>query len=70
MAHFLYDVASDPGEHVNIADERPEDVERLQRLIMGWLQAGMERRPDAKMAVGADLELLRDIGYIGDDEDG
>lgn len=70
MAHFLYDVASDPGEHENIADERPEEVMRFQRLIKGWLQAGMERRPDAKMAVGADLELLRDIGYIGEDDDG
>ncbi len=32
----LFDLRSDPGERVNLHDERPDDVRRLTELLAGW----------------------------------
>ncbi|MDP6538817.1 MAG: sulfatase [Planctomycetota bacterium] len=66
-ASELYDLDADPGELRDLAAERPEDLRRLEDLLGEWDAA--ERSPQAPAVVGsdADLQALRDMGYLGDD---
>lgn len=41
----LYDLAADLGEDRNLAEERPEDVRRLGRVMIDWLEATKAPRP-------------------------
>lgn len=61
----LYDLATDPGEHHNLADQRPDVAARLSRLIAEW-------RDDHRRAIGPppaqpvspqDQALLKALGY-------
>ena len=68
----LYDLASDPGETVNVAAEHPAEVERLTRALWAWDRAPRfeveveppsaecEERPMEKETE----ELLRSLGYL------
>lgn len=42
---FLYDLSEDPGETTNLADRRPEDVERLRARLDAALDAQDAQRP-------------------------
>jgi arylsulfatase A-like enzyme len=42
----LYDLARDPGETENVADEHPEVVERLHRLLIEELELGRASEDD------------------------
>ena len=72
----LFDLARDPDERLNLAGERPADVERLSRTLLEWraryptdsnLGAGIERRAEREQA-----RILRSLGYtdldVGGDE--
>ncbi len=67
----LFDLARDPGETLNVADERPEELERLKSALWRWA-----REPRFEAAVDAAAcgdpravdhqteELLRSLGYL------
>lgn len=67
---FLFDLARDPEERVDVAAEHPDVVERLRGRISRWLETG--ERFDLGEAIGsrADLELMKGLGYLGGGEDG
>jgi arylsulfatase A-like enzyme len=69
----LYDLAEDPGETVNVADEHPEELERLQRELWAWENA--DRFPVAVEPASAECgderemqdetrEILKSLGYL------
>ncbi|MBW2288310.1 MAG: hypothetical protein JRG90_10870, partial [Deltaproteobacteria bacterium] len=63
----LYDLFEDPGEHHNLAAERPE----LLREMIVELARTQSRGPAAAIAPPAELDprdakMLRDLGYIDD----
>ncbi len=67
----LFDLESDPGETVNVADRHPEEVERLRRAFATWWRAprfecATDRRPCADAAAVADetTQQLRALGYL------
>lgn len=42
-ARELYDLTTDPGEFVNLAEKEPEAVARLEAQLEGWIAAQMAR---------------------------
>ena len=36
LDEYLFDLEADPGEKNNLLASRPEDVERLKRLLTQW----------------------------------
>jgi arylsulfatase A-like enzyme len=69
--HFLYDLASDPGERFDLAAERPRELARMQaELVAARIDLGLPEL-DAELASAALPELdaetqdrLRELGYI------
>ena len=69
----LYDLANDPGETKNVADQYPKDAERLKRALWTW-----DRTPKVDVEVDAQggtcgeqravsketEDLLRSLGYL------
>lgn len=41
----LYDLAADPGESQNLAESRPQDVERLKKAVLEWRREVTPSRP-------------------------
>jgi len=65
----LYDLLSDPGEQDDVAAEHPEIVEVLFAELVRHLEGAEAAVVAAPVeADEATLRMLRDIGYIGDDE--
>ncbi len=69
----LYDLKEDPGELHDLSQERPEDVERLKGLLQEEQARIEEARKDARpiRTQGFDPDewkILRDLGYVGEDE--
>jgi arylsulfatase A-like enzyme len=64
----LYNLEEDPGERVDLAGARPDLAQALRRRIVehGRTAAGMRPRV-APGAGDATLEMLRRMGYSGDD---
>jgi len=68
---MLFDLVADPGETINLADERPGDVTRLRRLIEDWqtrsgnLSANFPR-PEAQALTDEQVEALKALGYLGE----
>ena len=65
----LFDHANDPLNQVNVSEQHPEVVERLQRLLTDWQSYAEAARlpPDAESVEGMsaeELERLRSLGYI------
>ncbi len=74
----LYDWRNDPGETQNLADQNPEQVQRLARVLKDWsapwVDAAYGRTAQKEMDL--DEELLRELRALGylepvdlDDED-
>jgi arylsulfatase A-like enzyme len=62
----LYDLSSDPRELRDLAGEQPEAVERLREWIVEQVaELEARRRAPAVRAGEATLEMLRQIGYLG-----
>ena len=64
----LYDLESDPRMRRDIAPEEPGRVGELRARIEAWLEEGERVRPVALDGGEAAIELLRAIGYIGEDQ--
>ena len=65
----LFDLGADPGETRDLAAERPGDVERLRARIEAWRAAhptvsSLKRPLDER-----EFEDLREMGYVGEDEE-
>ncbi len=67
----LYDLESDPGETTNLADSRPEDLERLRRELWAWDRAPRFPARSDPESCGQDREVderteeqLRALGYL------
>lgn len=45
--HFrqLFDLRNDPGERLNVAERKPQEVERLTRLLVEWQDRTGDRQP-------------------------
>ncbi len=66
----LYDLARDPGEHVDRAREDPERVEALLERLRAHRAHWAPLVPSRRATGAATLELLRAVGYAGEDQDG
>jgi len=65
----LYDLAADPGELENLAEERRSDRERLAQELNDWVQDLSSGEADGASAAGSELDsetkrALRSLGYI------
>ena len=56
----LYDLESDPGERVNLADRRPDELDRLLRRIPAGAQSAIDR----EALDDEELARLRSLGYV------
>jgi len=66
----LYDLESDPQETKDVAREEPEIVEALKRSLLEHRQVHSARRHPMVPGSGeATKELLRRLGYAGDETD-
>jgi len=69
----LYDLAGDPGEQRDLADERPEEVRRLRVLLEGLVSDSRALAPaegSSRVHLSPeDLEVLEDLGYVGEEEE-
>ncbi|MAF65215.1 MAG: hypothetical protein CMJ84_06110 [Planctomycetes bacterium] len=63
----LFDLREDPGALRNVADQHPTRVAALRQLGDRVITEGRARQPALVPSTDATLELLRDIGYVGDD---
>ncbi len=60
----LYDLAADPGEHRDVAAERPEDVARLRALLTAW-RRDLEPVPPERRSLDAETRRgLEALGYL------
>ena len=67
----LYDLAADPGELENLDSLHREESRRLEDYVASWLEAVPEYVPRAgdKPRIGPDvMELLKALGYVGDED--
>ena len=65
----LFDHRKDPLNLVNVADQNPEKVKELSKLLDGWRQwvAARHLPSDAELTEGVsgeELERLRSLGYV------
>jgi arylsulfatase A-like enzyme len=65
---FLVDLAKDPGERVNVVEQKPALAQRLDAALNAYIR--LLPRPGATGAVEqptpAELELLKGLGYVGE----
>jgi predicted Zn-dependent protease len=62
--HELYDLAADPAEGRNLADEKPIEVARMRALLRQLEGAHPAREADAVVPDAAVSETLRSLGYL------
>ena len=64
----LYDLANDPIETKDISAQRPQDVERMKELILQHQKAWATELPSDLEGGARAAEMLRAVGYAGDEE--
>jgi uncharacterized sulfatase len=57
----LYDLAADPRERTNLADQNPDVLARLRKMLLDWRQSLPVERPTSK-AQGARVDVQDDAG--------
>ena len=65
----LFDLRSDPGEHLNLADRHPEIARQLARMLQDRIEASRAFAHPPENAPTPDLDYidaLRELGYITD----
>lgn len=64
----FYDLASDPAELVDVAADWPERVAGLRSRLEGWMRSHQVAQPGTVEISDERLEILRQLGYIGEDD--
>lgn len=65
----LYDLSTDPEQRIDRSGDQAEVAQELRRRLLEHTRAATERRPARVLgAGGATMDMLRNIGYAGDDE--
>jgi arylsulfatase A-like enzyme len=64
----LYDLAKDPGEARDLAAERAERVAVLRAALSRFLDGEVTSEASGAELSDENLELLRELGYAGDEE--
>ena len=62
----MYDLTSDPHEEKNLAELEPKEAARMLRKIEDWW--GRSTRGWTGTYSPAQLKILRNLGYTGEDE--
>lgn len=60
--HELYDLAADPGELRNVADQHPEKVRELDAVLADWRKSQKGAKRQALSP--EDVERLKALGYV------
>ena len=63
----LFDRTTDPGEHKNLAKDKPEEIARLRKLADGYLQQSQSpwgKPPESIQIDELRLNQLRALGYV------
>ena len=66
---LLFNLAEDPGAYTDLAALHPQRVQRMRERIANWLARGRAARPELVPTAQETLQLMREIGYIGDVEE-
>lgn len=64
----LYDTQRDPLGTEDLSPREPARVAAMRARIEAWLESGRSTRPDMVPTTAETRDLMRSIGYIGDDE--
>jgi arylsulfatase A-like enzyme len=64
----LHRLLEDPDCRVDEAAREPARVEALRELVLRWIDENQARQPARMGATAATRELMREIGYLGQDE--
>lgn len=59
----LYDIANDPGENVNLAEQHPLVADSLRNQLLVWAESNKRQHVPQKLSKEAE-ERLRALGYI------
>lgn len=65
----LFDLARDPREQDDLATRAPERVRALEALLARFVEDARTSQSSGKQPSAADLELLRQLGYAGAEDD-
>ena len=68
--HFeLYDLRVDPTAQEDLGPGTAvKEIDARKALIQAWLDEGAKARPQLQISGETDLQMLRDLGYLGDDD--
>jgi arylsulfatase A-like enzyme len=64
----LYDLGADPAESRDLAASAPERVAALRAALARFLDGAVDSSASGAVPTAEELELLRELGYAGDDE--
>jgi arylsulfatase A-like enzyme len=64
----LYDLGADPREQQDLATMAPERAAELRAALQRFLDAAIAAETSGAVPTPEELELLRELGYAGDDE--
>jgi arylsulfatase A-like enzyme len=60
----LYNLATDPDERINLATQRPADVDRLEAQLLHWTKRWEPGEPATTQLDTQTQEALRELGYV------
>jgi len=64
-SHELYDIQDDPGEQTDLADTKPDVVERLDTTLDEWLDSFEQTERSKDVSMDDDTKSrLEDLGYL------
>ncbi len=64
----LFDLRSDPFCHQDLSGQHPDRVKTMLAAIQAWLDRCTQARPAMVQTTEETRDLLRSIGYLGEDE--
>lgn len=68
-SYQLYDLATDPGELIDVSAAQPERAARLRERLGGWMIAHQVGAPGIAEVSDERWARLKALGYVGEDDD-